>query len=141
MAGFRRPSMLSWFLRRPPESHDLHGRVALGALEYRPGSRCTGFNQDLQNHLNQRQQLFGIAMQEAVISDPAKAFERQARKRLMVLHATPSIEALMLNPGNKFHALSGNRKGQYAISINRQWRVCFEWNDGNAYYVEITDYH
>lgn len=70
-----------------------------------------------------------------------QAFERQARKRLMVLHAAPSIEALMLNPGNKFHALSGDRKGQYAISINKQWRVCFEWNDGNAYYVEITDYH
>lgn len=70
-----------------------------------------------------------------------QAFERQARKRLMVLHAAPSIEALMLNPGNKFHALSGDRKGQYAISINKQWRVCFEWNDGNAYHVEITDYH
>jgi proteic killer suppression protein len=70
-----------------------------------------------------------------------QAFERQARKRLMVLHAVPSIEALMLNPGNKFHALSGNRKGQYAISINKQWRVCFEWNDGNAYHVEITDCH
>ncbi len=56
----------------------------------------------------------------------------------MVLHASPSIEALMLNPGNKFHALSGDRKGQYAISINKQWRVCFEWQDGNAYHVVIT---
>jgi plasmid maintenance system killer protein len=35
----------------------------------------------------------------------------------------------------------GDRKGQYAISINKQWRVCFEWNEGNAYHVEITDYH
>jgi proteic killer suppression protein len=70
-----------------------------------------------------------------------QAFERQARKRLMVLNAAPSLEALMLNPGNKFHALSGNWKGQYAITINKQWRVCFEWRDGNAYRVEITDYH
>jgi toxin HigB-1 len=70
-----------------------------------------------------------------------QAFERLARKRLMVLHAAPSIEALMLNPGNKFHALSGKRKGQFAISINKQWRVCFAWRDGNAYDVEITDYH
>ena len=62
-----------------------------------------------------------------------QSFERQARKRLMVLHAAPSLEALMLNPGN--------RKGQYAISINKQWRVCFEWREGNAYNVEITDYH
>lgn len=59
----------------------------------------------------------------------------------MVLHAAPSIEALMNNPGNHFHALSGNRKGQYAIRVNRQWRVCFEWQDGNAYNVEITDCH
>jgi len=59
----------------------------------------------------------------------------------MVLHAAPSIEALMLNPGNKFHGLSGNMKGRYAISINKKWRVCFAWQDGNAYHVEITDYH
>jgi len=48
----------------------------------------------------------------------------------------------MLNPGNRFHALSsGARKGQYAISINKQWRLCFEWHEGNAYNVEIADYH
>jgi len=70
-----------------------------------------------------------------------QAFERQARKRLMVLHAAPSIEALMLNPGNRFHSLSGNRKGQYAVSINKQWRICFEWKDGDAHNVEIKDYH
>ena len=58
-----------------------------------------------------------------------QSFERQARKRLMVLHAAPNLEALMLNPGNKFHSLKGARKGQYAISINKQWRVCFEWHD------------
>ncbi len=59
----------------------------------------------------------------------------------MVLHAAPSLEALRLNPGNKFHALGGNRKGQWAISINAQWRICFEWRDGNAYQVQIIDYH
>jgi len=70
-----------------------------------------------------------------------QTFERQARKRLMVLHAAPSIKAMLLNPGNRFHALSGDRKGQYAIRINSQWRICFRWHDGNAYDVEITDYH
>jgi len=70
-----------------------------------------------------------------------QSFERQERKRLMVLHAAPSLEALMLNPGIRFHALKGDRKGQYAISINKQWRVCFEWREGNVYNVEITDYH
>ena len=62
-------------------------------------------------------------------------------KRLMVLHAAPSLEALMLNPGNKFHSLEGDRKGQYAISINKQWRVCFEWHNGNAFNTQIIDYH
>ncbi len=59
----------------------------------------------------------------------------------MVLHAAPNLEALMLNPGIKFHSLTGNRKGQFTISINKQWRVCFEWHEGNAFNVEIVDYH
>jgi len=70
-----------------------------------------------------------------------QVFERQAKKRLMVLHAAPSLEALMLNPDNRFHALKGDRKGHYAMSINKQWRVCFGWRAGNAYNVEIIDYH
>jgi len=57
------------------------------------------------------------------------------------MHAAPGLEALMLNPGNKFHALAGDRKGQYAITIKKQWRVCFEWRDGNAYNVEIVAHH
>ena len=69
-----------------------------------------------------------------------QSFERQARKRLMVLHAAPSLEALMLIPDNKFHSLKGDRKGQYAISVNKKWRVCFEWHDGDARNVEIVDY-
>ena len=59
----------------------------------------------------------------------------------MVLHAAPNLEALMLNPGNKFHSAKGDRKKQYAISVNQQWRLCFEWHEGNAYNVEIVDYH
>jgi len=70
-----------------------------------------------------------------------QSFERQARKRLMVLHAATGLDALMLNPENKFHALGGDRKGQYAISINKQWCVCFEWHDNNAHHLEITNYH
>ena len=70
-----------------------------------------------------------------------QAIERQARRRLHVLHAATSLDDLKLNPGNRFHSLSGDRKGQYAIRVNRQWRVCFEWHDNNAHSVEITDYH
>ena len=67
-----------------------------------------------------------------------QSFERQARKRLMVLHAASSLNALMLNPGNMFYALKGNRQGQFAIRINIQWRICFEWHDGNIFNVAIA---
>jgi len=59
----------------------------------------------------------------------------------MVLHAASSLDALILNPGNKFHALKEDRKGQFAISINKEWRVCFELHEGNAFNVDIVDYH
>ncbi|OQY28758.1 MAG: addiction module toxin RelE [Candidatus Cloacimonetes bacterium 4572_55] len=59
----------------------------------------------------------------------------------MVLNAAPSLDALRQNSGNRLHALGGNRKGQHAIAINRQWRICFEWRDNHAEQVEIIDYH
>jgi len=58
-----------------------------------------------------------------------------------MLHAAINFVDLQVPPGNRRHALSGDRKGQHSISINDQWRICFEWKDGNAYSVEITDYH
>jgi len=70
-----------------------------------------------------------------------KAFEAQARRRLKILHSAPSIEVLGLLPGNRLHKLDKDRAGQYAISINKQWRICFVWCDSNAYDVEIVDYH
>jgi toxin HigB-1 len=70
-----------------------------------------------------------------------QSIERQARKRVMVLHAAPNLEALMLNPGNKFHSLGGNLTGRFAIRINLQWRICFLWQEGNAYEAEIIDDH
>ncbi|EDN65343.1 plasmid maintenance system killer protein [Beggiatoa sp. PS] len=48
---------------------------------------------------------------------------------------------MLVPPGNKLEALHGDRKGQYSIRINKQWRVCFFWHEGNAYGVEIVDYH
>ncbi len=67
-------------------------------------------------------------------------FARQADKRLRLLDASETTEALKALPSNRFEALSGDRKGQHSIRINRQWRVCFEWDDG-AHEVEIVDYH
>ncbi|MBC7577675.1 MAG: type II toxin-antitoxin system RelE/ParE family toxin [Tardiphaga sp.] len=64
-----------------------------------------------------------------------------ARRRLDMIDNAPTLESLRLPPGNKLHALKGDRNGQHAIWINSQWRVCFVWRDGDAYDVEITDYH
>jgi len=69
------------------------------------------------------------------------ALVRPARRKLLMLHAAASLQDLRVPPGNRLHALSGDRAGEYSISINDQWRICFEWRDGNAYRVEITDYH
>lgn len=70
-------------------------------------------------------------------------FRQQAEKRLRILEAATSIRDLAQLPSNRFEALSGDRKGQYSIRINKQWRICFEWpKDANEpYNVEITDYH
>jgi proteic killer suppression protein len=72
-----------------------------------------------------------------------QAFARQAEKRLEILDAAPHMEALMMLPSNRFEALKGNRKGQFSIRINQQWRLCFEWPPDGAgpINVEIADYH
>lgn len=70
-----------------------------------------------------------------------QAFARQAEKRLRVLDATDTLEALMMLPSNRFKALTGKRQGQYSIRINNQWRICFEWGSAGPENVEIVDYH
>ena len=69
-----------------------------------------------------------------------QAIEKSARIRLEVLDAATSLRDLKL-PGFRLEALKGERKGQYSIRINDQYRVCFRWLDGDAYDVEIVDYH
>ena len=64
-----------------------------------------------------------------------------ALKKLLILDAAESIQDLRSPPGNRLEQLSGNRKGQHSIRINDQWRICFEWRQGNAIHVEIIDYH
>lgn len=68
-------------------------------------------------------------------------FERQARKKLLILNAAGALDDLRIPPGNRLEALSGNRKGQHSVRINGQWRICFIWSDGHAHEVEIVDYH
>lgn len=64
-----------------------------------------------------------------------------ARRKLVMLDAAPELYALRIPPGNRLEALKGDRKGQHSIRINDQWRVCFRWKTGDAYDVEIADYH
>ena len=66
---------------------------------------------------------------------------RAALKKLLLVDAAESIQDLRAPPGNRLERLSGDRKGQYSIRINDQWRVCFQWKEGHAAEVEITDYH
>lgn len=67
--------------------------------------------------------------------------QRQGRKKLLMLHAACSLEELKVPPSNRLEALRGKRSGQYSLRINDQWRVCFKMASGDAYMVEITDYH
>ena len=64
-----------------------------------------------------------------------------ARRKLKTIDAVVAIDELRVPPGNRLEALTGNRKGQYSIRINGQWRICFLWNGKDAEDVEIVDYH
>jgi proteic killer suppression protein len=66
---------------------------------------------------------------------------KRAREKLDMIHNAHSLEDLWVPPANRLEALSGDREGQHSIRINQQWRVCFRWENGEAYEVEITDYH
>jgi toxin HigB-1 len=68
-------------------------------------------------------------------------FRDQAEKRLQILRRARRLEDLRGLPSNRLEALAGDRAGQFSIRINRQWRICFRWQDGDAYDVEIADYH
>ena len=62
-------------------------------------------------------------------------------RKLWMLDAATRLEDIGTIPGNRLKVLRGNRAGQYSIRINKQWRICFRWHEGNAYDVEVTDYH
>ncbi len=64
-----------------------------------------------------------------------------ARRKLEMLNAAKSLAELRVPPGNRLAALKGDRRGQYGIRINDRWRICFVWRGGDAYDVEIVDYH
>lgn len=71
------------------------------------------------------------------------AIKDQAERRLDILEVATCVEDLMRLPSNRFEALGGDRKGQFSIRINKQWRVCFEWpkDAKRPFHIEITNYH
>lgn len=70
-----------------------------------------------------------------------QAIERAARRKLAMCDAAKTLGDFAAPPGNRLEALHGGRKGQHSIRINDQWRICFVWRDGDAFDVEIVDYH
>lgn len=88
---------------------------------------------------------FSCANTEALFNSLAVArfrqIERVARRKLLQIHAAMEINSLRIPPGNRLEALAGNRKGQFSIRVNDQWRICFTWKSDGAHSVEIVDYH
>jgi proteic killer suppression protein len=70
-----------------------------------------------------------------------RGIQRLAARKLEQIDAATVLDTLRIPPGNHLEALKGDRRGQHSIRINGQWRVCFVWREGNAFNVEIVDYH
>ncbi|MFH1089918.1 MAG: type II toxin-antitoxin system RelE/ParE family toxin [Candidatus Uhrbacteria bacterium] len=69
------------------------------------------------------------------------SIQRVALRKLWMIDAAQTINDLRIPPANHLEQLKGDRRGQYSIRINEQWRICFKWHQDNAFEVEITDYH
>lgn len=69
------------------------------------------------------------------------AFERVALRKLRQIHSVSAVEELHAPSGNRLERLKGDREGQWSLRINDQYRICFVWRDGDAYEVQIVDYH
>ena len=70
-----------------------------------------------------------------------QSIQAKARQKLVLIDAATELIDLRIPPGNKLEELKDDRKGQHSFRINVQWRICFVWNAGDAYDVEIVDYH
>lgn len=67
--------------------------------------------------------------------------QQRALNKLAMISRAADLNDLKIPPANRLEALKGDRSEQFSIRINQQWRICFLWEDGDAHYVEITDYH
>jgi toxin HigB-1 len=69
------------------------------------------------------------------------SISRVALRRLRLLHRARTLDDLRVPPGNRLEALKGDRAGQHSVRVNEQYRICFRWRNGDAFDVELTDYH
>ena len=76
-----------------------------------------------------------------VVRGYPRQIQRRARAKLLAIDAAGRLDDLRAPPGNRLEALRGDRRGPYNIRIEEQWRICFTWRDGEAWEVEIVDYH
>jgi proteic killer suppression protein len=83
------------------------------------------------------EKIFSLQRSRTLPSD----IQQVALRKLRMLNNARTLQDLWSPPANRLEKLSGDRSGQYSIRINDQWRVCFQWRDGDAYEVEIVDYH
>ena len=83
------------------------------------------------------QELYATGKAKRIAADIAK----RAARKLEYVDLAAQLDDLLVPPGNRLHALEGDRKGQHAIRVNDQWRICFQFIDGDAYDVEFCDYH
>ena len=70
-----------------------------------------------------------------------QGIQTKARQKLILIDASAELNDLLIPPGNRLEELKKDRKGQHSIRVNDQWRICFIWNAGDAYDVEVVDYH
>jgi proteic killer suppression protein len=80
-------------------------------------------------------------MEGRSVRSVAAPVARACRKKLQRLDAVEQVEELRMPPGNRLEKLAGDRAGQWSIRVNDQWRICFRWQDGDAFEVELVDYH
>lgn len=83
--------------------------------------------------------------EKVFLREPVSKFSQdiclKALRKLLILDAAERMDDLRVPPGNQLEKLAGDRQGQYSIRVNEQWRICFRWEDGDAFEIEIVDYH
>lgn len=79
--------------------------------------------------------------QDLPVRTVPEALRRKVRRKLRMIDAVDHVEELRVPPGNRLEKLRGDRAGQWSIRVDRQWRVCFRFEDGHAWDVEFCDYH